>query len=264
MAEKSLPGGSPSASTLRLLARVTVMLADGNRTHKELELFSKGQNPFPGESDSRRAKKNRRGKADSTKTLDHLKRQLDLWGEFFKQVAGLDITGEKSLALPPYQTGFDWLVVRPKGLTAQTAFDLIGNHFPHWKYWRDLGALTVVENYLKPVDESVVILTLATIEAPNKLSYNQAVEQRLVFLSLTHRITMELFGWWLNRYHSQVAQELGIPEHLDPRGWTRTSSLDPGGGVASAYWDPARGGFGVGWSCRLYAYPPGGVRLAVH
>ena len=191
---------------------------------------------------------------------DSLKRLLDYQIKFWEKGVSLSVA---DLSLPAYQQGFDWPIIRPPGITAQAAYNLATQFFPCWKHWDDLEILQVAEPYLRPVDEAVVVLIQPSVETDTRLSYNNAVARGYHFLGLTHRIFLESFGFWLNRDHPTVADELKIPPHLDLEGWTRTSSLDFGGFVANAYWSPAFDRFKVFWSFRGDARPIGGVRLAV-
>src|SRR3989338_1482929 len=195
---------------------------------------------------------------------DPVLRLRDLWIKFWRVVGGRDLT-DREIVLPPYQAGYDLPIIRPSGVTAQQAYDLIVNtkFFACWEYLNDLNILQVMEQYLRPIDEAAVVLIRPSVEPDTRLPYNNAVAQRLRFLGLTHRILLEPFGFWLNREHSTVAQEFGIQSHFDIIGWTRTSSLDPGGRVAIASWYPADGKFRVDWSDCGNAGPGGGIRLAV-
>ncbi len=196
---------------------------------------------------------------------DSLLRLRDLWIECWKVVGGRDDLPDSDLVLPAYQTSFDWPVIKPRDLTAQQAYDLTDGAklFPCWKYWDTLDVLEVKEAYLQPIAEAPVILIRSSVEADTRVSYDQAITRRLLFIGISQRILLELFGAWLNRDHTSEAQALQIPDHLDVVGWTRTSFLAPDGYVASAYWGPESGEFGVGWSDRDDARPRGGIRQAV-
>lgn len=192
-------------------------------------------------------------------------RLVDYWDEFWRTVLGRQLT-DADLVLPAsYRVGFSLPVIKPPDVTTQQAYDLtVGTElFSCWKFWDDLGVLKVEEEYLRAVDQATVVLIRPGVEPDTRVSYDQAVEQRLTFLGLGHRIILEPFGFWLNQAHSNEAEELGIPEHLDVVGWTRTPSLGPGGRVAYASWFDAGGMFWVVWSDRGGANPVGGVRQAV-
>ncbi|MBI2100455.1 MAG: hypothetical protein HYT47_00305 [Candidatus Vogelbacteria bacterium] len=256
---KNLPGSIPSR-TLGVLGDIFGKTAKGVFTHDELALFAKRRNPFP---DAIKHLSRRRNEKKISHP-DFLLRLLDLWVEFWKIVGGR-VLAAADLVPPLYRPGFDWPVVTPRDLTPQGLYDLTVStkFFSCWKYWNDLDELKVVETYLRPIDEVPVVLIQPSVEPDTRLSYNQALASGLLFLSIRHRISLEPFGFWLNRDHRAEAQTFQIPEHLDPIGWTRTSSLDPGGLVAYAHWYAVDGKFGVNWSSRDDADPRGGVRLAV-
>ena len=195
---------------------------------------------------------------------DTVLRLRDFWAECWRVVGGQDLAGA-SLTLPTYQTGFDWPIIKPPGLTTQQVYDLTeeAQLFSCWKYWDTLDVLEVKEEYLRSIARASVVLIRPSNEPDIRMSYYQAIEKRLLFISLDQRILLELFGAWLNRDHRPEAQVLQIPEHLDVSGWTRTSSLDSDGNVANAYWSAVYGNFRVDWSNRGSAYPGAGIRQAV-
>ena len=197
---------------------------------------------------------------------DSVLRLRDFWAECWRVVGGQDLA-ETNLILPTtYQTDFDWPIIKPPGLTAQQVYDLTeeAQLFSCWKYWDTLDVLEVKEKYLRSIARASVVLIRPNNEPDIRLSYYQAIEKRLLFISLDQRILLELFGAWLNRDHRSEAQTLQIPEHLDVSGWTRTSSVDLDGVIASADWHAGYGGeFRVDWSVRDYVDPSGGIRQAV-
>ncbi len=133
---------------------------------------------------------------------------------------------------------YNWSIISPCGVTNQDSFDLhLG---PKSKNWDDLNVLKVNEEYLKPVDKSLVVLIRPNIEPDpdGRLSYNQAVANQIPFISIGQRIRLDAFIVWMHKYNKVKAMELRLREHLDVIGWTRTCSLDPDGRVAYACWDP--------------------------
>lgn len=170
--------------------------------------------------------------------------------------------GEQTL--PKYVQGYDWPIVRPLSVTNQQCYNL--HPGPKWSNWSDLNVLVVGKEYLKEVDQSPVVL-IRPSEEPDQdgcLSYNQAVAGKIPFISIGQRIILDAFITWMHQNDEAKAVELGLPKHLDPIGWTRTSSLDPDGSVAGAYWNPTNGKFRVNWSSHDGVDSGNGVRRAVY
>ncbi len=187
--------------------------------------------------------------------------------EFWRVVGGLILSNAK-FALPTLRSGqedFILPLIKPLGLTNESLYALDAKLFPSWKSWDNLNLLEVKEPYLQVVDQAPVILVKQVVEASDDLqmSYNQAVAEKKIFISIGQCLIMEAFGFWLNKDHPSEAKQFGIPRHFDPKGWTRTASLAPDGGVADGGWREANGRFGVSWSARADAGPCGGIRQAV-
>ncbi len=195
---------------------------------------------------------------------DSLLHLCDLWITFWQEVGGRALV-DTDLGLPKYRPGFIWPIVTPRDLGAQALYGLMisTKFFPCLMKWPDIAVLEVKEDYLKVVDQAPVVLIQSSVEPDTRLSYNQAVAGGLHFISLRQRIILELFGFWLNKFHRSLAMTNGIPTHLDREGRTYTSTLGPEGGVVNAYWDGANGGFVVNWSRRDKDDSDGGVRQAV-
>ncbi|MEK7584896.1 MAG: hypothetical protein AAB455_00015 [Patescibacteria group bacterium] len=209
--------------------------------------------------------KSKRRRAKTPTHSDFTLHLFDHWVDFWRVVGGRTLTG---LTLPTPTTGLTLPVVTPSDLTADQLYDLtVGTKFfSCWKYRDDLNALCVKEPHLQAIDQAVVILVRPVIEANQDLpiSYDQAVAEKRSFISIRQRIIMEPFAFWLNLVHPNEAQKFGIPKHFDPKNsWTRTSSLAPGGRVASGRWFEASGRFRVYWSNHGNALPHGGLRQAV-
>ncbi|MEK7584899.1 MAG: hypothetical protein AAB455_00030 [Patescibacteria group bacterium] len=257
-AKMIVEGASVTGPQWKELVRQVV---DGELTGEQVQAILGRRNPF----------------IQNTKKLsppDIILRLRDRWAEFWQVVGGRTLT-DADLVLPALRSGleastleaFTLPVVTPRDLKAEQLYQLTvdTNFFPCWKNWDNLDVLEVKESYLQVVDQAPVILVKPVVEASADLclSYNQAIADKKIFISIRHRITMEPFGFWLNKDHPREAKQFGIPQHFDPKGWTRTASLAPVGRVANGSWHEAHGKFRVNWSAHGNADPHGGLRQAV-
>lgn len=187
---------------------------------------------------------------------------LHLFAEFWQVVGGRTLAEDDTI-VPPYQSGHDWPVLRPAVITNQWVFEM-AKTLGHtcWSKWSDLNVLEVKEPYLQAIDRRPLVFIRLSVEPDTRLSYNQAVEKQIPFISIGQRIALTAFFWWVHRDHQDLAVKLNLPLHLDSIGYTRTSSLAPDGDVAGAYWRGDARRFRVHWRYRGDTDPDGGIREA--
>ena len=264
MSEDMVVAGS--SLTARQMKEFWKQVANGDISSEMFQLFldhkKLQQSGNPSKGKKSQSRQGERGVP--LKYPDTTLRLRDFWIEFWKTVGGRDLVDD-DLNLPKYTLGYNWPIVLPSSVTNEQIFTLHSG--PKWTYRNDLDSFAVREDHLKLVDRSPVVLIRSSIEpdSDSRWSYNHAVTHKEIgFISIGQRIDIDAFFTWMHQDHKVEAGELGLCEHLDVVGYTKTSSLDPDGSVAVARWAPTFGEFRVSWSLRGYSDSGGGVRRAVY
>ena len=155
---------------------------------------------------------------------------------FLNETFGLDLD-LTDLEVPERVSGFDRLIVVPKGMTPNKAYEVCKAHFPCWRWTDDLDA-EVTKNDREP-QETYAVWTRDRAKADEELkglSANALGERGVQGQTLTERLLHGL----------KVFKETG--EHLDLETVTLCAgSRYSGGHVPDVCWDRVR----LGVSCYL-------------
>jgi ribosomal protein L31 len=162
-------------------------------------------------------------------------RQIKEWTTLY---ASLGITlNPAEVAIPPHPEGFDRLIIVPKGMTPQKAYDLCAEKFPCWKYTDESLDIAVPTHDRTADNGPYAIWIMDTVEADEvheDKSADMLTQQGIKGITLTERLLLEL------KYFTQAGK------HLDIKNWTLCSgSRGCDGYVPNVCW---RGGkLKVGW-----------------
>ena len=163
--------GGVSSDVLGMLGDLCGKLKHGSITPEELEEFVNRRNPF----ESRRE-------------------VLVQWEALYREFGiAADLTG---LRIPAKRRGFDRLIVVPRGIKIQQAYNACASTFPCWKWTgEDLDAV-VSENDRDPNRDGAYAVWMreraeADEEWKNK-SANQLRERKILTITLLERLLYEL------------------------------------------------------------------------
>ncbi|OGZ04675.1 MAG: hypothetical protein A2845_05265 [Candidatus Lloydbacteria bacterium RIFCSPHIGHO2_01_FULL_49_22] len=165
---------------------------------------------------------------------------------------GLPLDCLDDLVMPDIPTDWDGVAIIPE-VSCERLFALCVKHFPSWKYGNNLDNFKEEQN--RP-SRAYALGHRGGVE-PDVLhrgkSYNQCIEEGLIFLTQKERICIELLRF----------AETG--EHLDVVGLTITSSLAEVGHAYYAHLDSSfrTQVFRMGFCRRMCADSAGGPRQAV-
>lgn len=158
------------------------------------------------------------------------------WQKFYKKFFGIELD-PSSIRIPEKQSGFDRLIIVPKGLTLNQVYDKCAENFSCSRYADDLDK-EVILNDRDPNKGSYAIWVRDRIEADEELknlSADDLEKKKIPGITFIERLLYELAYW----------AETG--KHLDIQNWTLCAgSRGSGGAVPRVHW--VGDGLRVHWS----------------
>ena len=127
------------------------------------------------------------------------------WSAFYRNEFGLTVD-LSSVVIPPHQSGFDRVLVIPRGLTINQVIAAMRKHFSVYLYTNDLDR-DVPTNERDPKTGAYAIRVRDRVEADEELkdlSANQVKQMGFATLTLLDRLVYEL------KYYSETKSHLDI------------------------------------------------------
>ncbi len=152
--------------------------------------------------------------------------QLLEWTALYKKL-GITLNPEE-VKIPARREGFNRLILVPKGMTAQRAFDLCTTRFAARKYTIQSLDKTVSTNDRDATNGTYTLWIRDRVEADEELKSKSAddlTEANIKGITLTERLLYEL------KYHQETGKHLDLKNHTMCSG-----SRSPIGYVPHVYW----------------------------
>lgn len=194
--------GEVPGNVLGMMADLAHKLQHGKITPQELGRFLKRENLF--------------------EKLKDLTSQIAEWEVFYQEVFDREVDFS-NLELPEKAEGFNWLIVRPEGMTPNKLFDKCKERFPSWRYTEDLD---VIESVRK-ADKTYAIWVRDRIEADKEnknKSVNDCDKKGIKGITLEERLLLELFYNWRTGKHLDIDNTTLCSGSRNPHG--RVPSVD--------------------------------------
>ncbi|TSC67880.1 MAG: Uncharacterized protein G01um101472_293 [Parcubacteria group bacterium Gr01-1014_72] len=212
-------------------AEITRQFRDGTLIPAHVQALIEHRNPFASEVSPARINHAQLvvSKPCSERTgVEQLVEWIALYAEL-----GITLTSEE-VTIPAHQEGLDRLIVVPKGMMPQKAFDLCTVRFngKTWKYVSQSLDKAVPTNDRTAESGSYAIWIRDRVEADEELknlSADMLTEQSVKGITLLERLLYEI------KYHAETGK------HLDLKNWTLCSgSRVSDGYVPSVYWNDGK------------------------